>query len=273
MCSGTMAGVSNDGRVAIVTGAARGIGAAVAHRLAASGWRLVLVDICADDPVLPYPLATEEQLEAVVAACGRDVAVPVVGDVRVQADLDRAVSVAVETFDGLDAAVAVAGCLAGGTPSWSLGEDIWRTVLGVNLEGVWRLASAAVPALLERAEPRSGRFVAVSSTAGTLGLPRLAAYAAAKHGVVGLVKSMAAELGPTGVTANVVAPGSTATAMLQASAAVYDLEDTNDFAQHHLLGRLVQPAEVASLIAWLCGTESSGVTGAVLSVDGGMTAS
>jgi NAD(P)-dependent dehydrogenase (short-subunit alcohol dehydrogenase family) len=114
--------------------------------------------------------------------------------------------------------------------------------------------------------------VAVSSAGGVVGLPLLAAYTAAKHGVVGLVRSLAAELGPHGITANAVAPGSTSTAMLDASAAVYDLGGTSEFATHHLLGRLLDPAEVAALVRWLCSEAAAGVTGALLPVDAGMTA-
>lgn len=256
--------------VAVVTGAARGIGAATARALAAEGWQLVLLDRCADDPALDYPLATPADLDAVVEACGD--AVGVVADVRDQAALDAAVATAVERFGGLDAAVAAAGCIAGGSRGWEVGDDQWAAMLGVNLEGVWRLARAAVPALLARPAPRRGRFVAVSSSGGTDGLPLLAAYVAAKHGVNGLVRSLAAELGPHGVTANVVAPGSTRTAMLEASAAVYDLASVEGFTEHHLLGRLLEPEEVAALVAWVCGPTSGGVTGAVLPVDAGMTA-
>jgi SDR family mycofactocin-dependent oxidoreductase len=262
-----------DERVAVVTGAARGIGAAIARTLAARGWRLVLVDRCADEPVLEYSLSTRADLDAVIAGCGGDdQAHAVVGDVRDQATLDTAVAEAVEHFGGLDAAVAAAGCIAGGRPTWEDGDELWATMLGVNLEGVWRLARAAVPALLQRPAPRHGRFVAVSSTGGLVGLPLLAAYVAAKHGVHGLVRSLAAELAPHGITANAVAPGSTTTAMLDASAAVYDLEGTDSFREHHLLDRLLEPGEVAALVAWLCGPESGGVTGAVLPVDAGMTA-
>jgi NAD(P)-dependent dehydrogenase (short-subunit alcohol dehydrogenase family) len=145
-------------------------------------------------------------------------------------------------------------------------------MVGINLEGVWRLARAAVPALLARTAPRRGRFVAVSSSGGTLGLPRLAAYAAAKHGVEGLVRSLAAELGDLGVTANAVAPGSTVGAMVDASAAVYGLVDSAELAQHHFQHRLIAPEEVAATIRWLCSPASSAVTGAVLPVDAGMTA-
>ena len=259
--------------VAIVTGGARGIGAATARRLAADGWRLVLVDRCADDPALAYPLATRADLDATVAACGGpDRAEGVAADVRDQPALDAAVHLAVERFGGLDAALAVAGCIGGGMEAWRTPEDLWSALLTINLEGTWRLAKAAVPALLERPEPRQGRFVAVASAAGTVGLYLLAAYSAAKHGVVGFIRSLAAELGPHGITANAVAPGSTTTAMLDASAAVYGLADPAPFAAQHLLPRLLTPDEPAALIAWLCGPDSSGITGAVLPVDAGMTA-
>lgn len=259
--------------VAVVTGAARGIGAAVARALAADGWRLVLVDRCADDPALGYALATEADLAATVEGCGGpETAVGVVADVRDQRALDGAVATAVERFGGLDAAVAAAGCIAGGRPAWEDDDARWEVMLGVNLEGVWRLARAAVPAILARPAPRRGRFVAISSAGGTVGLPLLAAYVAAKHGVHGLVRSLAAELGAEGVTVNAVAPGSTTTAMLDASALVYGLPSTDGFRQHHLLDRPLEADEIGALVAWVCSPASSGVTGAVLPVDAGMTA-
>lgn len=233
----------------------------------------MLVDRCADDPALGYPLATRADLDATVAACGGpDRCIGVTADVRDQAGLDAAVAVAAERFGGVDAAVAVAGCIAGGSDAWDTRDEEWSTVLAVNLEGAWRLAKAAVPALLDRPAPRRGRFVAVSSAGGTTGLYRMAAYSAAKHGVIGLVRSLAAELGPHGVTANAVAPGSTAGALLDANAALYGLATSAEFAAYHMLPRLLEPAEPAALIAWLCSVDSSGVTGAVLPVDAGMTA-
>ena len=259
--------------VAVITGAARGIGAATATALAGAGWNLVLVDRCADDPHLPYHLARPDQLEAVVEACGgAERAVGVIADVRDQAGLDRAVALARDRFGGLDAAVAVAGAVAGGQEAWKLSDDMWSAMLSINLDGTWRLARAAVPALLERPQPRHGRFVAVASAGSSVGLYLLSAYTAAKAGVVGLVRSLAAELAPHGITANAIAPGSTAGTMLDASAAVYGLTETAQFAEHHMLPRLLEPAEPAALIAWLCSPQSSGITGAVLPVDAGMTA-
>lgn len=259
-----------EGPVGIVTGAGRGIGAAVAVQLAEQGWRLVLVDRCVDDPALDYPLATEAELREVAERTG---GVAWVADVRHQAGLDAAVARAVDTFGGLDAAVAAAGGIAGGAPAWETADDAWVAMLGINLEGVWRLARAAVPALLARPVPRRGRFVALSSAGGRRGLPLLAAYSAAKHGVEGLVRSLAAELGPHGITANAVAPGSTTTAMLEASAAIYGLHSAEPLAERHLLGRPITPQEVAGLVTWLCSDAAAAVTGAVLPVDAGMTAS
>ena len=173
-------------------------------------------------------------------------------------------------FGGLDAALAVAGVMAGGVPQWELDPEQERAVLEVNLGGVLALSRAAVPALLRRPEPRSGRFVAVASAAATRGLPMLAAYCAAKAGVAGLVRALGAELGGTGVTATAVSPGSTRTPILAESARLYGLSGPEDFAAQQPLGRLLDPAEVAAALAFLAGTESGAMTGAVVPVDGGL---
>jgi SDR family mycofactocin-dependent oxidoreductase len=253
-------------RVAIVTGAARGIGAATVHRLAAGGWAVVAVDACADDPSLSYPMARPEELEA-LRALGE--VTTVVADVRDVAALQSAVDLAVTTYGGLDAALAVAGVVAGGAPHWETDPGGERTVLDVDLGGVLNLARVAVPALLQRPEPRSGRFVAVASAAGTRGLDKLAAYCAAKAGVTGFVRALAAELGGTGVTANAVSPGSTTTPALDASAALYGIA-TSAFVEQQPIGRLLDPDEVAAALVWIAGTESSAMTGADVAVDGGL---
>jgi SDR family mycofactocin-dependent oxidoreductase len=254
-------------RVAVVTGAARGIGAATVRALARDGWSVLAFDRASDDPAIPYPLATEADLAGVAGLPG---VVAVTGDVRDPSALAAAVSEAEQRWGGLDAAIAAAGVIAGGVPLWEVPADRERAVLDIDLGGVINLARAAIPALLRRPEPRTGRFLAVASAAATRGLPTLAAYCAAKAGVAGLIRALGAELGGTGITANAVSPGSTATAMLDESARLYGLPDASVFGAQQPVGRLLDPAEVAAVLAFLAGPDSSAMTGAVVPVDGGL---
>jgi SDR family mycofactocin-dependent oxidoreductase len=259
-------------RVALVTGAARGIGAATVRGLAAQGWAVLAVDRCADDPALPYPLASRDELDKVVAeasSAGPGAVLAQVADVRDDGQLAAAVAAAQRQWGGLDAAVAVAGVIAGGVPLWDMPATQQRAVLDVDLGGVLGLARTAIPALLLRPEPRSGRFLAVASAAATRGLPMLAAYCAAKAGVAGLVRALAAELGGTGVTANAVSPGSTDTPILAESARLYGLPAASAFAAQQPAGRLLEPDEIAAALVWLASEASSAITGAVIPVDGG----
>jgi len=254
-------------RVALVTGAARGIGAATVTALVADGWRVVAVDRCADDPDVPYPLGTRAELDALAS----DLVVTAVADTRDAAALADAVAAAEARWGGLDAAIAVAGVIAGGVPAWELPLEQERAVLDIDLGGVLTLARVAVPALLRRPSPRRGRFVAVASAAATRGLPMLAAYCAAKAGVTGFVRALAVELRGTGITANAVSPGSTSTAILDESARLYALPDAQAFATQQPLDRLLRPDEVAAAIAFLVGDGGSGITGAAVPVDGGLS--
>lgn len=261
----------SEARVAVVTGAARGIGAAVVRRLAQAGWRVVAVDRCADDPRVTYPLGTKEQL-AELAGQYPGAVVDVVADVQEADALAAAVAVAEERFGGLDAAVAAAAVMAGGRPLWEADDAEWEALFGVGVDGVANLARAAVPALLRRPQPRTGRFVALASAAAHRGLWRLASYNAAKHAVVGLIRGLATDLRGTGICATAVSPGSTRTDMLQATADVYDLPDVDEFAGHQVTERVLEPDEVAATVCFLCAPESSAVTGTVVHADGGFTA-
>lgn len=260
--------------VALLTGAARGLGAATALALARRKWRLILTDVCGDIAEIPYALANTADMDACVDRCraeGADVIVRI-SDVRLQVDLDAAAAAAVREFGRLDAAISVAGVVVGGRVAWETSDQEWHSAMDINAAGAWRLARAAIPHILATQPPRRGRFVAVSSAAGIGGLPMLAAYSASKHAVIGLVKSLASELGPTGITANAVCPGSMDTASLDATARLYGLESTAGFAAYQPIGRLLDASEVAEIIAMICDPGAGAMTGAVIAADGGMTA-
>ena len=261
-------------RVAVVTGAGRGIGAATAAALAAAGWLVLAVDRADEDPRLTYPLATPGELEAVAAAANERA-----GEERMRTALAdatdpwamRAAIARAEEWGELEGVVANAGVIAGGVPAWELPLEQERAVLDVCLGGVLTTARAGVPALLSRPEPRRASFVAVASAAGLRGLPGLAAYCAAKAGVAGFVRALAADLRGTGITANAVAPGSTDTPILAESARLYGLDGASHFTEHALIERLIDPAEVAALIVYLLGPGGAALTGATLPVDGGLS--
>ena len=238
------------GRVVLVTGAARGIGAATVRRLVAQGDRVVAVD----------ELAVEE---------AHDQVVPVVADVRDRSALAAAVDAALDRWGRLDAAVAAAAVIAGGVPLWETPEADLDLLWDVDVKGVWNTAAVTVPAMLAGPDPAGCRFVAVASAAGHHGLRHLVAYNAAKHAVVGLVKGLAADLVGTGATACAVSPGSTRTPMLQATAALYGLDDIEAFADNQLLRRILEPDEVAATVAFCCSREAAVLNSSVVHADGG----
>jgi SDR family mycofactocin-dependent oxidoreductase len=249
--------------LAVVTGAARGIGAAAAEQLAGQGWSLVLVDACSAQPGVGYAMPSPADLDALAERCGAevlcaDVAAPDFGAQLTDVLAGRRV----------DAAVAAAGVIAGGL-AWATEETVWNTLVDVSLHGTRRLAEATIPGMVSAGR---GRFVAIASAAALRAMPQLAAYSAAKAAIVGYVRALAADLAGTGVLANVVCPGSTRGAMLAASAVVYDLAGQDEFAGHQLLRRVLEPREIAAAVVWLCGPEATAVTGTVVPVDGGLTA-
>ncbi len=256
--------------MAVVTGGARGIGAATCVALATAGWDLTIGDVDRRDAVagLTYPLAAATELAASAERCralGATVTTAVC-DVRDEVAVRALVD---DAGPRLTAAVAVAGIIGADGPTWTQSAADLDRDLSVNLHGVANLARAAVPQLLKAPDPRRCRFVAVVSSAAENGLPMLSSYVTAKHAALGYVRSLAADLGPYGITANAVLPGSTRTTLLERTAQAYGLTGAEEFAQHQRLGRLLEPDEVAAAISWLLSPEASATTGLAMRVDGG----
>lgn len=258
-------------RVALVTGAARGIGAETVRTLCRDGYRVIAVDSCAGDDVpdgVAYALATRAELDA-VAAEFPDQVLARVADVRDREALAAAAADGVDAFGSLDAVVAAAAVIAGGLPLWGSPDSHLESQWDVDVKGVWNTAAVTIPHLLAGPDPSGSRFVAIASAAGSHGLFHLAAYNAAKHAVIGLVKGLAADLVGTGVTACAVSPGSTRTRMLDATAALYGLADADELASSQLLRRVLEPSEIAATIALCCSVEGAALNGSVVSADGG----
>ena len=275
------------GKVALVTGAARGQGRAHCLRLAQEGADVVAVDLCGPVPGTDYPPATEADLAEtadLVRAAGRR-AVTRVADVRDDAALRTAVDAAVAELGRLDVVVANAGVVVA-APAEHLPADAWRTVVDTNLTGVWHTVSAALPHLLDRPPGATGPASVVVTSSANGGLkapPHLAAYAASKFGVVGLVRSLAHELGPRGVRVNAVHPTAVSTPMIH-NEATYRLfapeaerpgpdEVAPVFARFHSLPvPWIEPVDVSNAVLWLASEESRYVTGVSLPVDAGLSA-
>jgi SDR family mycofactocin-dependent oxidoreductase len=259
------------GQVALVTGAARGQGRAHAVALARAGADLVLCDLAAPLATVPYPLGTAEELAetaALVEAEGRGCLGRAV-DVRDGAAVAGLVEDAVDRFGRLDVLVANAGVISYGC-AWELTDAQWDEVLGVDLGGVWRSCRAAIPAML--AGGRGGAIVITGSTASAKGLAGMAHYAAAKHGCVGLARSLALELAPHRVRVNCILPGGVRTPM----GSTMQLHERMA-ADPHLASSLsaalpvdlLEPEDLSAAVVWLCSDAARHVTGAVLPVDGG----
>jgi SDR family mycofactocin-dependent oxidoreductase len=257
-------------RVALVTGAARGIGAATVAALCRRGYGVAALDACRGGDVSPgvgYPMATPAELEAVADAHAGQV-LPIRADVRDREALDVAVNATVDRFGRLDAVVAAAGVVVGGRPQWETAPEHLRTLIDVNVLGVWNTAAAVVPTMLAGPDPGGCRFVAIASAAGERGLFHLTGYTASKHAVIGIVRGLAADLVGSGMTAVAVSPGSTRTAMLAATADLYGTTPL-ELAGHQGIRRLIEPEEIAETVALCCSPAGAVLNGSVLRADGG----
>lgn len=276
-----------DGKVAVVSGAARGQGRSHAIRLAEEGADIIAFDLCADVASVPYPLATEADLEQTTRAVqetGRRI-VASVTDVRDAEATGAAIRAGARELGGLDVVVPNAGIVSY-VEAAKLGPAMWDDMIAVNLTGVWNTISAALPALIEGGN--GGSIVITSSSAAHVGVPNTAHYAAAKAGLVGLMQSLAVELAPHMIRVNTVHPTGVNTPMLQ-NPATYGLmsggtatevdPDAPPQAVADALRGLnalpitwIEAVDVSNAIVYLASDLARYVTGTQLRVDAGSAA-
>lgn len=269
---------SLDGKVAFITGVARGQGRSHAVRLAAEGASIIGVDICADIASNGYPMATPDELDETVALVegkgGKMIAS--VADVRDFHALKAAVDRGVEQFGRLDIVLANAGIATMAFRELTIEEELeqWTDVVDVNLVGAFHTAKAAIPHLI--AGQRGGSIVFTSSTAGLKGFGGLQGgglgYAASKHGIVGLMRTLANALAPQNIRVNTVHPTAVRTMMAVNPAMVAFLENYPDGGPHlqnPLPVDMLEPEDVSAAIAYLVGDDAKYVTGVTFPVDAG----
>ncbi|QGP80511.1 SDR family NAD(P)-dependent oxidoreductase [Sphingobium sp. CAP-1] len=243
------------GKVAVVTGAASGIGLAVAQRLADEGAQVVIGD---------RNVAGVEAAAMSIGQAATAMALDVADESSARAIIDRAVSL----HGGLDIVCNIAGVL-----DFGRFEDVdrgrWDRVIAVNLTGVYHMCHAAMPHLIER----RGNIVNMASAAGLVGVPYNSAYSASKHGVVGLTRALALEFSKEGVRINAVCPGGVKTPMVQQTPPDnIDWQMVMRSASWLDGGEMAEPADIADAVAFLASSEARRITGATFTVDGGQTA-
>jgi SDR family mycofactocin-dependent oxidoreductase len=259
-----------EGKVAFVTGAARGQGRAHCVRLASEGADIIGLDVCGPLPVATKASSQDDLDETVrlVEQHGRRMHAEV-GDVRSLADLDQVVANGRATFGHIDIVVANAGITGTGL-LWELTEQQWQDMIDIDLTGVWKTLKAVVPSMIEQGT--GGSIILTSSVAGVKGLPFCAHYVAAKHGVVGLCRTLANELGEHDIRVNSIHPAGVQTEMIANTQEFYDLtarfQDTlGPIFMNALPYQVVQPEDVAELVLFLASDQSKYITGAQMPLD------
>lgn len=271
-----------EGKVAFITGAARGMGRAHAVRLAQEGADIIATDLARDEPDIDYRQGTPEDLQEtvrLVEAEGRRI-IARTADVRDQAALDAVVAEGTEAFGGIDILVSNAG-ISNQSGVLELTDEQWQTLLSVNLVGAWHAIKAVGPGMIERG--KGGSIVIISSTAGLVGAPNQAHYTASKHGLQGLAATTANELGQHGIRVNTVNPGMVNTEMAMnerlLKAYIPDVAEPTMDDVARVFGGLallpvawVEPEDVSNAVLFLASDEARFVTGVSIPVDAGLIA-
>jgi SDR family mycofactocin-dependent oxidoreductase len=262
-----------EGKVAFVTGAARGQGRAHAVRLADEGADIIAADICAPIDTIKYPGATPADLDETVdqvSSRGRRI-VAGTADVRDLASLERIVDDGVARLGALDIVVANAGVMSAGR-LWELTQEQWQQVVDINLTGVWHTIKATVPTMIEQGT--GGSIILTSSVAGLVGQPFVGHYVSSKHGVVGLCRTLANELGEYNIRVNSIHPVGVNTAMLHDPDLFPMIEQRQDTLGPLFMNTLpfdfLEPEDVAGLVAFLASDEAKYMTGAQVPIDLGV---
>jgi SDR family mycofactocin-dependent oxidoreductase len=260
-----------EGKVAFISGAARGQGRSHAVRLAQEGADIVAFDVCRQLGTVPYPMADSEDLKETVRLV-EDLDRRIVAreaDVRDLAGVRAVVEEGVAEFGRLDVVCANAGIAGFAENTWSLTEQQWEEMIAVNLSGVWRTVAAAIPTMIEAGN--GGSIVITSSTAGVKGMTGIAHYVSAKHGVVGLMRTLANELAPFSIRVNTVHPTGVNTPMIHnefMDAVLADPEGGVNLT-NALPVEEVEPVDISNAVLWLASDEARYVTGTMLPVDAG----
>ncbi len=268
------------GKVVLVTGAARGQGREHAIKFAEIGASIVALDSCSSISTVPYALATKDDLEEtgrLIRAIGGTV-VPVEADVRDFPAVLEGVSRAVRTLGRLDIAVANAGINSAFNPVENVDEEAWDDVIDVNLKGVWHTCKCAIPLIKEHGD--GGSLILISSVAGLKGIENEAAYVASKHGLIGLMRTMAKELAPHGIRVNSIHPTTVMTDMIN-NEHLFKLfrPDLPEPSLDDVKGLMVEvnslptpwieSSDVAEAATFLASARARFITGVVLPVDAG----
>jgi SDR family mycofactocin-dependent oxidoreductase len=267
-----------DGKVALITGAAGGMGRAAAIKFAEEGARIIACDLGEQIPGVPYPVGRDGALNETVSLVERagSEGLAQVIDVRDQATLDAAVAGGLEAFGQIDIALANAGIVHYGD-FWKLTEEEWNLTLDINTNGVWRTAKAVAPHMMERL---SGSIIVTSSINGHDAMKRMAHYVSSKHAALGLMKSLAYELGPYNIRANAILPGAIHTPMTDNPyQGEYTTGNRNTKWEDRIEGlrplnllrgrTILPPRAIADAMCFLASDEAKHITGVELPVDAG----